>query len=167
VILLLTIFVPVIILTLLMTIFLLSHPGQSNPFVLIEQLVIMVVMIPYLYLIYKWAVNISYKDKHITWETGFWESCGRIAIEMLLTIITVGIYMPLAMLRLYKYFSQRTVVEASDSKRKFGYDIEPLNDFLFIWGQTLLVIVSLGIYYPWAVCKIWKKVLGKTYLAGI
>jgi hypothetical protein len=147
-----------------MTKYLLSYTGQTNSYALIQQLVMMFIMIPYMYLIYKWAVNIDYKDFHITWETDFWESCGKIAIEILLTIVTVGIYMPLAYLRLYTYFSQRTIVESNDSKRKFGYEIDPLNDFLFIWGQTLLVIITLGIYYPWAICKIGKRVLGKTYL---
>jgi uncharacterized membrane protein YjgN (DUF898 family) len=164
VILLLTIMLPMIILTIFMTKYLLSHTGQANSYVLIQQLVIMFIMIPYMYLIYKWAVNIDYKDFHITWETDFWASCGKIAIEILLTIVTVGIYMPLAYLRLYTYFSQRTIVEANDSKRKFGYEIDPLNDFLFIWGQTLLMIITLGIYYPWAICKIGNRVLGKTYL---
>jgi uncharacterized membrane protein YjgN (DUF898 family) len=167
VILLLTLFLPIVILTILMTIYMVGHTGETNPFVLVQQVVIMVAMIPYIYLIYKWSVNITYRDMHITWETGFWESCGKIALEMLLTIITIGIYMPLAMLRLYEYFAQRTIVESDGSKRRFGYDIDKLNDFLFLWGQTLLIFITLGIYYPWAVCRIWKKILSKTYLIQV
>jgi uncharacterized membrane protein YjgN (DUF898 family) len=165
VILLLTIFLPVFIFTLVMTMYSLRHMGQVNSVTAMEQVVILFLMIPYMYLFYKWAVNINYKEFHITWETAFWESCGKIAFEIILSIITIGIYFPLAYLRLYKYFSQRTVVESSDSKRYFGYDIDQLNDFLLVWGQTLLTIVTLGIYYPWAICKIGNRILGKTYLA--
>jgi uncharacterized membrane protein YjgN (DUF898 family) len=164
VILLLTIILPVLILTLLMTGYFLRHAGQVNSFVVIEQVVMLFIIIPYMYLVYKWSVNINYKDFHITWETGFWESCGKIAIELILSIVTFGIYFPMAYIRLYKYFSQRTIVESTDGKRYFGYDMDQLNDFLLIWGQTLLTIITLGIYYPWAICKIGKRVLGKTYL---
>ena len=45
----------------------------------------------------------------------------------------------------------------------FGFELEPIPDFLFIWGQTLLAIITLGIYYPWAMAKIGKRVLAKTY----
>jgi hypothetical protein len=72
--------------------------------------------------------------------------------------------MPMAILRLYKYFSEKTIATSPERKLKFGYAIDQLNDFLFIWGQTLLTIITLGIYYPWAFCKIGKRVLSKTYL---
>ena len=121
-------------------------------------------MIPYMYLIYKWMVNIDYKKYNISWETSFWPSCGKIAFEILLSIITLGIYGPLAMLRIYKYFADRTVAVADDSKFKFGYDIDHLNDFLYIWGQILLTIITIGIYYAWAFSKIGNRILSKTYL---
>lgn len=67
-------------------------------------------------------------------------------------------------LKLYKYFVEKTVATNDSRKLTFGYDIEPSQDFLFIWGQTLLSIITLGIYYPWAFCKIGSRVLSKTYL---
>jgi len=109
-------------------------------------------------------VNINYRDYKISWETYFWNSCGKIGLEMLFTIITVGIYMPLAGLRLFEYFTEKTVAINNENKQRFGYDIENLNDFLFIWGQILLTIVTIGIYYSWAYCKINKRILGKTFL---
>ena len=128
------------------------------------QLIYMLIMIPYMYLFYRWLVNVSYKNYIISWETSFWPSCGKIAVEILLTAITLGIYYPLAMVRLYKYFADRTTATAEGVRRSFGYDIEPLHDFLFIWGQVLLSIITLGIYYPWAYYKIGRRILSKTYL---
>ena len=110
-------------------------------------------------------VNIKYKEYHIRWNTEFFPSVGKIALEIILSMITLGIYFPLAYLRLYKYFSGKTQSNVVDNKRiQFGYDIDPKNDFLMLWGQILLSIITLGIYYPWAFCKISKRVLGKTYI---
>lgn len=164
VILLLTIIIPISILSIVMTTYILNNTGQLFSFMLIQQLITVIIMIPYMYFVYKWMVNIDYKDFNITWETSFWSSCSKIAFEILLTIITLGIYFPLAIIRLYKYFADKTIANENDRKLKFGYDIDLLNDFLFIWGQTLLTIITLGIYYPWAFCKIGKRILSKTYL---
>ena len=92
---------------------------------------------------------------------------GKIAIEALLSVVTLGIYLPLATVKLYKYFVERTVARSDESNKQFGYDIEPKDDFLFIWGQTLLTIITLGIYYPWAFCKVLDRVVGKTYVEEV
>ena len=112
-------------------------------------------------------VNISYKDYIISWETKFWNSYAKIALEIILSIVTVGIFAPLAMVRLYEYFADKTYAISGDAKLKFGYEIDQLNDFLFIWGQMLLTIITLSIYYPWAYCKIRKRILSKTYLINL
>lgn len=124
---------------------------------------ILLMVIPYMYYVYKWGVNFSYKGYSIQWETTFWSSAGKIALEILLSIITIGIYTPLAMLKLYKYFAERTIAKSENSSKKFGYDLEPGKDFLFLWGQSLLGLITLGIYYPWAFCKVSDRVSGKTY----
>jgi len=97
----------------------------------------------------------------------FFGSCGKILVEILLTVITLGIYMPLAYLKLFKYFSERTIAQKETLSLQFGYELDLKNDFLFIWGQLLLTIVTLGIYYPWAYAKIGRRVLAKTYVAEI
>jgi uncharacterized membrane protein YjgN (DUF898 family) len=100
----------------------------------------------------------------ITWKTEFWPSCGKIASEILLSVITVGIYYPLALVRLYKYFTEKTIASGNNRELKFAYDADQAGDFLFIWGQNLLTIITLSIYYPWALCKITKRILSKTYV---
>jgi len=130
-------------------------------------LLFFVILIPYMYYVYKWMVNFKFKGYSIQWETSFWSSAATIALQVLLGIVTFGIYMPVASLKLYQYFAERTIARSETLVKKFGYDIEPTNDFLFIWGQSLLSIVTLGIYYPWAFCKIAERVLGKTYSEDI
>ncbi|MBV5283156.1 MAG: DUF898 family protein [Paludibacter sp.] len=130
-------------------------------------IMILIIFIPYIYFLYKWLVNFKFKEYSIKWRTDFWSSVGKIAIELFLSAITVGIYLPLAGLKLYSYFSERTIASSKSVSKRFGYDIDPMNDFLFIWGQYLLTIITLGIYYPWAFCKISSRILNKTYLEEI
>ena len=165
-ILLLSVLAPTILLTLIMGKHLIAM-NQNFLYTLIYQGVAMIILIPYFYLIYKWMINIKYKDYHIQWQTNFFESCGKILVEVLLIMITLGIYMPLAYLKLFKYFSERTIAQKDNSTLQFGYELDSKNDFLFLWGQMLLTIITLGIYYPWAYSKIGKRVLSKTYVTEI
>lgn len=160
---LLTVFLPMILLMVVMSLWLVSVI-QTPMIAYLVQIVTTIILVPYIYYVYKWMVDVSYKGYHISWHTDFWASSGKIALEVILIMVTLGIYSPLAMVRLYKYFAERTMAISADDKLRFGYDIDQLNDFLFIWGQILLSIVTLGIYYPWAFCKIGKRVLGKTYV---
>jgi hypothetical protein len=141
---------------------------QTASYQIISQISMTLILIPYMYYIYKWVVDVKYKEYHIQWDTEFLPSAGKIAVEVLLSIITFGIYFPLAFLRLYKYFSERTKSNVIDNQRiLFGYDIDHMNDFLLIWGQMLLTIITLGIYYPWAICKVSQRILSKSYMEKI
>ena len=165
VILLLTIFLPIIVLTIVMTKLFVINPGHvSADSMYIQQFITLIIMIPYMYFVYKWMVNIDYKNYNIKWETKFWNSCGKLALEILLSVITVGIYYPMAMIKLYKYFTEKTIAQSGEIRRKFGFDADNISDFLFIWGQILLTIVTLGIYYPWAISKIGTRILKRTFL---
>lgn len=163
-----TTFLPIMAMILVMVYFQVKN-GQSDPKTLSIYINVLTlfIMIPYMYYIYKWMVNVKFKGYTIRWETRFWNSCGKILLEIFLSIITVGIYYPYAGLRLYKYFMEKTFAVSESSKKGFGYDMEPGKDFLFLWGQLLLTIVTLGIYYPWACCKIADRILSKTYTVQI
>jgi len=137
--------------------------GQFSGVAIIMMLAVILIVIPFMYNYYKWIVNFSFKNYSIKWETNFWSSVATILGQVLLSIITIGIYVPLAYLRLLNYFAGKTIARSEISSKKFGYDIEPGDDFLFIWGQLLLTIITLGIYYPWAFCKVLNRVLGKSY----
>ena len=140
------------------------NPNMVGVTSIIMMALIFVIIIPYYYFFYRWMINVQFKEYHIHWETEFWPSAGKIAVELLLTIITVGIYFPAAMVKLYDYFVGHTVAESGADKKRFGYELETTADFGFIWIPMLLTIVTLGIYYPWAFCKINKRILSKTYV---
>jgi uncharacterized membrane protein YjgN (DUF898 family) len=123
-----------------------------------------ILLIPFTYYSYKWIVNFQYKNYNIHWETHFWNSIAYLLGQVLLTLITFGVYFPVAYLRIYRYFVHLTVAQSENNRKTFGYDLEPKKDFLFIWKQTLLIILTLGIYFPWAVSNISVHIIGKTYI---
>ncbi len=159
--------VPLIIVSLLMGVLFGINPDNKILFKAVQQISTIFIAIPFVYLRYKWMMNVKYKEYTIKWDTDFWSSCKMILMQVFLSMITIGIYYPLAIVKLYKYFAEKTVVVSDNNNKNFVYEIEPKEDFLFIWGQVLLTIFSLGIYYPWAYCKVLGRILNKTYLVEV
>ncbi len=125
---------------------------------------IILILVSFAYYFYKWCVNLTFKGYEIKFETEFWPSVQQILIQVALSVITLGVYSPVASLRLFKYFAERTVARKDSLVKKFGYNLDTTADFLKIWGQFLLCIVTFGIYFPWAYCKISDYILRKTYV---
>ena len=160
-----TALIPIIVLTIVMARIFILTPGElSTSYRIIYQIVIWLICIPYMYSTYKWMINIDFKNYKIRWETELVPSCKKIALEILLSILTIGIYFPMAMIKLYAYFAERTIAQSGDVKRRFGFEPDNINDFLFIWSQMLLTIITIGIYAPWAISKIGTRILKRTYI---
>ncbi len=122
------------------------------------------VLIPFMYLTYRWYVDFSWKDLNLHWNTEFWPACGYILGQCLLTLITVGIYWPAAALRLYAYFVGRTVFERSGQRiGRLGFEGKIGKGFGLIWGQGLLCLITVGIYIPWGYSKVLRWIAGNSY----
>jgi uncharacterized membrane protein YjgN (DUF898 family) len=140
-----------------------SYPeGAQLITMLLTFALVFVIMAPLCYLMYKWYVNLRWKDVTITWKTSFWPSVGLILGQLLLTIITVGIYWPAAFLKTYRYFTAKTVLSRGETEiGRLGF--EGVKGFGLLWGQTLLSIITLGIYLPWAYANVGRWLLSATY----
>ncbi len=127
-------------------------------------LVIIAAAIPFSYLMCKWYVDLKWKDVTIALKADFWPSCGYILAQALLTAVTIGIYWPAATLKLFGYFAERTALSRENREiGRLGFDGRIGQGFLLIWGQTLLCIITLGIYIPWAYARIGKWMASTTY----
>ncbi|WP_320051641.1 DUF898 family protein [uncultured Acetobacteroides sp.] len=125
----------------------------------------LVALAPLYTLLLKWMVNGSYNGYRISLKVDFFRFMGFIFLHLLLTVITVGIYFPLFYLKIYKYVLSHTSCEnAAGDRVALDYDLEQGGDFMLIWGQLLLTIVTLGIYLPWAYTRITERVFSKTSL---
>jgi uncharacterized membrane protein YjgN (DUF898 family) len=126
---------------------------------------VLYILLVFIYLLYKWIVDISWKDVRIGWKTRFWPSFGLILGQVTLSLITLTVYWPAAYLRLYRYFIERTVLTRGESEiGHMGFEADPRKGFGLIWGQTLLSIVTLGVYAPWAYANIGRWLVGATFV---
>lgn len=160
----LAIFVPIILLVVYTATFMGDAMQSSETFssAIVQLIFTFVIMVASIF-IYKWMLDITIKGYTISLDVNFGEAFIKVLIEFLLISVTLGIYTPLAYMKLYAYFTSQTSAEKDNDALTFGYNIEPMNDFLFLWGQTLLIIFTIGIYFPWGICNIYKRIIGKTY----
>lgn len=128
------------------------------------QILVLLILIPFFFLTYKWMVNISYKEYKIELDAKFWNASIVIFREFILSIVTLGLYIPMAYLKIYAFFVKSGVANKGDIHKRFGFELNPMEDFLYFWKQILFTVVTVGLYYPWAVTKVLKRVLQKTYL---
>ena len=126
---------------------------------------VFVVLIPFLYLVYKWYFNINWKNMHLSWDTKFWASCFFILRQMLLLLITMGIYWPAFCIKLYRYFSGKTILTENQKELfRFGFEGKTGKGFCLLWGQTLLSLITLGIFLPWAYANCARYFINNTYI---
>ena len=128
-------------------------------------LILLLLMLAY-YLMFKWFIDFSHGDKQFKLQAQTAPSVLFLFIQFLLTCFTLGIYYPAAIVLTYRYFVRRTVVFSSEDELTghFGYDGEPGWDFLYLLGQFLLCLITLGIYSPWMVVRVSRRLAGHTYV---
>ena len=119
------------------------------------QAVVVLILIPYMYFVYKWSVNAGYRGYSIRWETQALPSMGMILLQILLTIITIGIYYPVALAKLYAYFMNRTIARKQGSvSYSFNASFNYFGIWKTVWTQILLTVITCGIYGAWAYCNV-------------
>lgn len=127
-------------------------------------LLILLIMAPFYYLLYKWLVNYRWREVTITWRTSFWPSVYFLFVQVVLSLITVGIYAPAAFLKCWRYFSERTALARPDGEAgHLGFEGAVGQGFGLFWGQALLTLVTLGIYAPWAYANVGRWLMKGTY----
>ncbi len=171
---LLTIVVPMIPLVLVQTRLdptISASPLAMNPFQafmlqLLALLIFFSVFAAYLYAIYRWFFsNLRYGDKVLSWNSRFWPSVSLIWVQMLLSFLTLGIYLPAAYIKVYRYLAGHTEIQAEQKQEgRLGFRGQTGRGFGLLWGQTLLSAVTLGVYAPWAMAKVGKWFLSNTYV---
>jgi uncharacterized membrane protein YjgN (DUF898 family) len=133
-----------------------------------SQAIVFLILIPYMYCIYKWSVNFGFKGYSIQWETRAIPSMGMILGQFLLTIITLGIYYPVALAKLYKYFMNQTAARKQGSLGySFNVSFKYFDVWKTVWAQLLLTIITCGIYGAWAYCRVIKVFVDNTSIKKI
>lgn len=118
--------------------------------------------LPFFYYLNKWKVNFSWKNYRVFWNTSFWNSIFFILGQLVLCVITLGLYGPMFLLSLIQYFVNRTVLEKEGQPAGHFEFTRERGGFAFFWGQILLSLITLGIFLPWAYANILRYVLSHT-----
>lgn len=116
-------------------------------------------------LVYQWYVNLTYGDKVVVCRQPLWGSSLYIMGQLLLTVLTVGLYGPMAVLRTMRYVAHHTTIEAEGQKPlTMGFRLRPWSDWGYLWLQTLLLVVTFGLYLPWYYAKVMNRFTSRLYV---
>jgi uncharacterized membrane protein YjgN (DUF898 family) len=170
VIMLLTLVVPVILLVLVQAGATKSLFGaqwssfQAVMLVLLAELIFWSFYAAYLYAFNRWFfTNLAWGERSLSWNTRFGPSVSAIWLQFLLSFVTLGIYLPAAYIKIYRYFIQRTEIRRGGRPEGvLGFEGPTGQGFGLIWGQTLLTLITAGIYSPWLIARCGKWLLSNT-----
>jgi uncharacterized membrane protein YjgN (DUF898 family) len=148
-----------------------SSPLALNPFQtfmlhFLAMLIFYSFMAAYFYLIYRWLfTNLRYGDKALSWNTRFWPSVSLIWVQMLLSVLTLGVYLPAAYIKVYRYFVGQSEIHSEQKpEASLGFRGQTGSGFGLLWGQLLLTVITVGIYTPWALSRVGRWFLTNTYV---
>ncbi len=120
----------------------------------------------YHYLKIKWLVDFTYGGYHICLKSPVLEAMLLFFIQFALSILTFGLYLPVALMTIYRFVVNNTSVlsdEGGDARR-FGYQGRFGYDCLYVFVQLVLVMITAGIYLAWATVRIGHRLASRTYL---
>ena len=130
-------------------------------------LVMMVAFTFYQIYYFKWCLDLTYGNRRVVLgcrpSAIFWTVFG----EMMLAVLTLGIYLPMAVLRIYRAVAREVVVGDKMIDARCGMSLRPWNDWAYTWGQLLLSVLTLGIYYPWAIVRLLRRFGSRIYFRTI
>jgi uncharacterized membrane protein YjgN (DUF898 family) len=123
----------------------------------------------YVYGFYRWLfTNLRCGEHAVHWNAELGPSVAFVWLQLLLSLVTAGIYGPAAAIRLYRYFAERSALAARDGPPwgRLSFVGSTRRGFGLLWGQALLTLVTAGIYAPWALARIGAWYLSSTRLEG-
>lgn len=118
-------------------------------------------------LMLKWFFDFSYGSKRITSEVKVVPAAFFIIGQALLVMITLGFYLPMYMLRMYRYFVSRMVLGDDIVEDRFGFTLNVWKDYFYVLGQGLLTIITLGIYWSWAYARVMTRLFTHSYVETV
>lgn len=113
----------------------------------------------------KWIMDFAYGGrKRIVSEAKGWHAGLFIFGQYILCIVTLGLYYPMSLLRIWRYYVSRLLLGGDTVEDRFGFSMRPWANYLTILGQMVLVVITAGIYYPWAYARIGRLLVSQTYM---
>lgn len=112
----------------------------------------------------RWMMNLSIGDERVVCDMHVGRATLFLAGQMVLTLLTLGLYTPMMELRLMQYVAENTKVGEGEGARYLGMRLRAWRDWGYVWLQMLLTIITLGIYLPWYYTKILNRFIPRLYV---
>lgn len=135
--------------------------------IIIATLSITFILVNVIYIFYllKWFINLRYYEYDVTFNAKSISTILFIFFQILLSILTLFIYLPVAIVKIYQYMILKIKIDNySENIPKLTSSFDKKESYNLIGKQLFLSIVTLGIYLPWAFCNIVKYMLERTSL---
>ncbi len=96
------------------------------------------------------------------------QTIGIFIREFFLTVITAGIYFPVAFAKIARLLTRQTYLN-SDNNRVFQFDANYDYGTIWktVWVQIILTIITCGIYGAWAYCNIARVYVNPISVAKV
>lgn len=122
----------------------------------------------YYYFVYKWFIDFMFGEDEVVLEADLKETVLFLFGQFLLIIVTFGIYAFAAEVKIFAYFTNHiTFTNASSQKRNLVFTGATKEGFWLILGQSLLCVITFGIYIPWAFANIRNWLISHVELTEI
>lgn len=119
----------------------------------------------YLALVYRWMIDFTYGNSRIALKVSIPVTMLFMFIQIVLCILTAGLFVPIAGVMIYRYIvGNMRLVSESGEESAFGYQGRIGHDCLYVYGQALLTLITAGIYGPWMISKVGRRLISNTYL---
>ncbi len=140
----------------------------SAGFAIIAPLCLVAILLLYsLYcaFVYRWMIDFSYGNSRIVLKVSIPVTMLFMFIQIVLSVLTAGLFIPIAGVMIYRYIvgNMRLVSEAGEESA-LGYQGRIGYDCLYVYGQALLTVITVGIYTPWLISKVGRRLVSNTYL---
>lgn len=143
---------------------------QLKPLFIIGDVIFVIVCVVWLsllcVLLTRWMLNMNIGDRAIVNDISVSKATLYVFGQMIVTVLTLGLYAPMMELRTMQYFASTVTVGEGRQAERFGMVLRSWRDWAYVWGQLLLVIITLGIYMPWYYTKILNRFIPRLYLTS-
>jgi uncharacterized membrane protein YjgN (DUF898 family) len=126
----------------------------------------LVALTPFLAAFFVWLCDFRWENKRIVSRAETKDAALYIARQIGLSILTIGIFFPAASINIWRCLASSVyLMEEKKPKYRLQFGGKTLSGFFYFWSQTLLCLVSFGIYTPWACARIVRFFITNTGVA--
>ncbi|MDC1106870.1 DUF898 family protein [Prolixibacteraceae bacterium] len=111
--------------------------------------------------IYHWYVNISYKGYNLHFKSTFYSYITPWVATIFGTIFSLGLASPFLNLWIAKKYINDLEATSQEKTITFSEEFQIKKDGFYLFGQTLLTIITLGIFMPFAYQNIYNRLIPK------